>query len=223
MTKLVKEIRDEKCHAHITTPSAYQAAAWRGLQQARNYLRVVMRDPHWISAWDRHRLRLLHGLLFGPLYSKDVGRFRRLGEQANFSGRVGADSQSIRQELDLLTQQIRGLHQALPPLAPDTGEGVLERFELVASYHARLVLVHPFGDGNGRVSRMLVFAMEQTLFPGLVRAEVCREIYMEGVKALPKNLALLVAWLAARQGLPMNSSLMWRPPFPLQVTHRPES
>jgi len=56
--------------------------------------------------------------------------------------------------------------------------------ESIAWFHLRLEKIHPFGDGNGRVGRLIINIMlEQAGFPAVIIRDTDRECYYEALNA----------------------------------------
>ena len=89
----------------------------------------------------------LHEMLFSGIWTW-AGALRRTGLN------IGVDPHTISTEL----------HTAFGNLGYQASEMVLPARELGIATHAELVRIHPFSDGNGRVTRLmadLVFAAAQ--------------------------------------------------------------
>lgn len=212
-----REIKSGLCHDAVTSPADYRRAFERGFEDCLEYLEFVVGTD--FADWGSERLADLHHHQFCHLYRR-AGEFRKLGEQASFGGRIGADSQDIVTELELLRSQIRELWESLPAF-DSVGESVKRRLELLTFAHGRLVLIHPFPDGNGRVSRLASAWMERNLFPERrpFRA-VPKALYMVGMRNLPGDIGPLMNWFAERIGLETPVFNHVAPPYPVNVTRR---
>lgn len=214
-SSMKKEIQQGKCLPTIETEADFEAASERGYSAASGYLKQSSKS---LSEWTVEDLTKLHGLYFHELYSH-AGKLRHQGDLAAFGGRVGADSKNIRAELDLLLKQARIFEKGLDDVNSPTG--LSDRLNLIAFVHARLVLIHPFKDGNGRWARLITSAMEKELLPNHETTNsVPRPVYMHALKALPNNLGPLMNYHAERLGL-YPSTLRSVPPLvPVHVTNR---
>jgi hypothetical protein len=105
---------------------------------------------------DPERVRWWHGAIFARHFPHDGGRFRR--ERAFFGVVIpgggmrqlqGAAPEAIRRELQTVCSSFNLYADALGD--PDTA-GVLDRTRAVAALYAGILRVHPFADGNHRVS-----------------------------------------------------------------------
>ncbi|MBB5038183.1 Fic family protein [Prosthecobacter dejongeii] len=212
---MTKEIQQVKTLPEIHTEADFQAASERGYQAASHYLKQHSKP---FSEWAVNDLTKLHRLYFDEIYPH-AGQLRQPGDLAAFSGRVGADSKNIQAELQLLTNQVKSLSKNLEGI--DTPTGLSDRLMLQGFVHARLVLIHPFQDGNGRWTRLMTSALEKELLPNTQRAQhVPRAVYMHALKELPSNLGPLMNYHAERYGLRPSTLKVLRPPFPVQVTLR---
>jgi prophage maintenance system killer protein len=105
---------------------------------------------------DPERVRWWHGAIFARHFPHDGGRFRR--DRAFFGAMMpnggmrqleGAAPEAIRGELQAVCSAFNRYANALGD--PDT-TGVLDRTRAVAALYAGILRVHPFVDGNHRVS-----------------------------------------------------------------------
>ena len=212
---MTKEIQQNKCLPQIRTEEDFKAASERGFKAAFDHLTQNQKP---LADWTLDDLAKIHRLYFADLYPH-AGQFRKGGDLASFNGRVGADSPHIPQELNLLLDQVRTLQQKLP--SADTPQGVTDRLALIAFAHGRLALVHPFRDGNGRWTRLIVSSLEKQLLPDTgSRTSLPKHIYINALKALPSNMGPLMAYHAEKHGLRPSTLKSVPPPFPVQVTHR---
>ncbi len=105
---------------------------------------------------DAERVRWWHGAIFARHFPHDGGRFRR---DRAFFGVVmpnggtrqleGAAPESIRSELQAVCSSFNR-HAGVLGNADTTG--VLDRARAVAALYPGILRVHPFADGNHRVS-----------------------------------------------------------------------
>lgn len=111
----------------------------------------------------------LHKALFGEdRQMKHAGEFKT--GAANFVGisygyyRIFSDPKDIFNDLCLLAGEGKAMMTGIQDLPADQSEEKLRlSARLIAHYHARFIQIHPFEDGNGRVSRMLAFEQMRVL------------------------------------------------------------
>ncbi|WP_395741175.1 Fic family protein [Prosthecobacter sp.] len=197
--------------------SAYGAAAQRGYEAAVHYLASLMpRFPNWTA----EELATVHDLYFGELYPH-AGEWRQRGQLASFGPYVGADFQYIEAEMRLLLQQCQELTLGLDGYEAGVFPADLLRF--IAFFHARLIFIHPFKDGNGRWARLLTSALELHLISAQQRPllpPLPKPVYIHALGCAPQNLAPLTAYYAEHRGLSMPSLQAHPPPLKVQVTFR---
>ncbi len=95
----------------------------------------------------------------------DAGIFRKYGVRVLGSSVARANYMSVPQRIDDLMAYMN-----------TPTDDVIER---LAKTHAMFELIHPFGDGNGRVGRLIMFtqAMQYGIVPPLVLKERKRAYY----------------------------------------------
>lgn len=80
----------------------------------------------------------------------------------------------------------------------------LEKITLedIINFHYRFELIHPFGDGNGRVGRMIMFkeCLRNNIMPFIV-LDSDRPYYMRGLREYKKNKAFLMDTIKNEQDL----------------------
>ncbi|MDR2957253.1 MAG: Fic family protein [Coriobacteriales bacterium] len=119
---------------------------------------------------------------------------RRIGEHEllRLHSRILIDKPEIAGEYRLYNLMIKGhrptsyekigtkMHQLVEKRAPEYAHPV----ESAAYFHLRLEKIHPFGDGNGRVGRLIINIMlEQAGLPPVIIREGDRQEYYEALNA----------------------------------------
>lgn len=144
--------------------------SYREQAEARNHrtaflflleqLRIEGKDFKWTSGLilETHK-RLMNSLM------DDAGNYRNYGVRVLGSSVARANYMSVPQKIDDLIEYMN---------APT--DDVLEK---LAKTHAIFELIHPFGDGNGRTGRLIMFtqAMQYGIVPPLVLKERKRAYY----------------------------------------------
>jgi hypothetical protein len=105
---------------------------------------------------DAERVRWWHGAIFAHHFPHDGGRFRR--DRAFFG--VMTPNDGMRQLEGAVPEAIRGELQAVcasfnrhaDALGAPDATGIIDRTRAVAALYAGILRVHPFADGNHRVS-----------------------------------------------------------------------
>ena len=180
-----------------------------GYEAAFTYLLDV---PLRLSSMDVFRITDLHRCLFGTLY-RDAGRLRGPEDHPIFGGRLGKDYLEVPALLVQLARMplAHPAHWSVPP-ADDAD--YVERLVFIANYHAALVMLHPFRDGNGRLGRLVSTWQETCLFL-TPRQPMPRAAYVAGLEPLPGDLQILVNFFLMRHGLPLSGLGPLPPSFPV--------
>lgn len=130
-------------------------------------------------------VRTLHQKMFGKVW-KWAGTFRKSGKN------VGVD----------WTQISVNIHNLLGDVRFWIDHKTYGEDEIAVRLHHRLVLIHPFANGNGRHARLMADALLQEVFhkepfswniPGVDDSDKVRKKYLLALRAADKNnyLALL--------------------------------
>jgi prophage maintenance system killer protein len=105
---------------------------------------------------DAERVRWWHGAIFARHFPYEGGRFRQdraffgvMTPNGGMRQLEGAKPEAIRSELQVVCSSFNRDADALGD--PDT-TGILDRTRAVAALYAGILRVHPFVDGNHRVS-----------------------------------------------------------------------
>lgn len=109
-------------------------------------------------------IQLIHRAIFGPVFGAGVAGFRASGELVDFPIYVGARARpELRARRGASPKQIRKrLQHALRDLdldlvtlarrAREDGVGLRDAVEITVKLYVRIIRIHPFMDGNGRVA-----------------------------------------------------------------------
>jgi Fic family protein len=140
------------------TPRA--ARSLREVFEATNLAAVtsaLLIDPGHLTS---QRIQDWHGRLLGNIAPHLAGRWRKRGEWVRVAGHLGANPEFVP---DMIAAAVSD-YQA------DTGQHFLDK---IARFHCQFELIHPFGDGNGRIGRVIINQqlLERGLPPVIVRAK----------------------------------------------------
>lgn len=138
------------CKNPAETAETYKAATTRGLADAEQLF-----EGYQSLAPTQEILVAGHNLGFGAVL-RNPGKIRGLGNAVSFGGIMGAEPQRIPIELQMLEKQTVALLNA-----SDTPE---KKCATLAFCHARMLAIHPFQDGNGRISRAFLSGQANKLF-----------------------------------------------------------
>jgi Fic-DOC domain mobile mystery protein B len=130
-TPLTEEEREDLILSYITLRSELNEAEQANILEAEEWAFSRKRD-----VLDERFLKNLHKRMFGRVW-KWAGTFRQSEKN------IGVDAYQIPVELRKLLEDCRYWIE----------HGTYESDEIAARFHHRLVLVHPFPNGNGRHAR----------------------------------------------------------------------
>jgi Fic family protein len=101
-----------------------------------------------------------HGMLLGNIRPQLAGRFRQGREWVRVGSHIGANPDFVP----------RLVSAALDKYNEDDGSHFLDK---IAWFHCEFETIHPFGDGNGRIGRVLINQQLQALGlpPVIIRAK----------------------------------------------------
>jgi Fic-DOC domain mobile mystery protein B len=168
-TPLTHEEREELIPSYITVRSELNVAEQDNILEAGEWAFARKRD-----VLDERFLTNLHKRMFGRVW-RWAGKFRKTDRN------IGIDPYRISVELRQLLDDCRYWieHETYPP------------DEIAARFHHRLVLIHPFPNGNGRHARLatdlLLVRLGQPRFTwgqvNLVDASETRQRYVAALRA----------------------------------------
>ncbi|GMQ75671.1 MAG: mobile mystery protein B [Gammaproteobacteria bacterium] len=168
-TPLAEEDREQLIPSYITLRSELNDAEQSNILEAEEWAFARKRDVP-----DEHFLTDLHRRMFGRVWQW-AGTFRHSNKNIGVDAyRIPSD---LRQLMDDCSYWIE--HETYEP------------DEIAARFHHRLVLIHPFPNGNGRHARMaadlLLVALDRPRFSwgrvNLVDASETRETYIAALRA----------------------------------------
>ena len=204
-----RELTHPQTMPSIVEPADYLCEMENGYEAVLRYLLPL---PLRAGSMDVFRIADLHRCLYEKLY-RDAGKLRGPEDHPMFGGRWGKDYLEVPA---LLVQLARTpLTHAVGWTAPPTSEAdYSERLVFVANYHASLVMLHPFRDGNGRLARAITWWQEICLFLTPLQT-MPRVAYFTGLEALPGDMRLLFNFFLMRHGLPVSCLDPLPPLFPV--------
>lgn len=168
-TPLTEEEREELIPSYITLRPELNEAEQSNILEAEEWAFARKRD-----VLDERFLTSLHKRMFGGVW-RWAGKFRK--SERN----IGIDAYRISVELRQLLDDCRYWIE----------HGTYKPDEIAARFHHRLVLIHPFPNGNGRHARMatdlLLVAMGRPRFTwgrvNLVDPGETRQHYVDALRA----------------------------------------
>lgn len=172
-TELTREERKGLKPAHITFRHELNRAEQEGIARAARSLFGRARKKNPLAITDQAFICATHRKMYGEVWDW-AGTFRRSDRN------IGVDFYKIPQEMRVLVDDARYWieHATYPP------------DELAVRFHHRLVWIHPFPNGNGRLSRLLgdllVMSLGQPRFTWgsvhLTDASVTRAQYVDTLR-----------------------------------------
>jgi Fic family protein/DNA-binding XRE family transcriptional regulator len=86
----------------------------------------------------------IHNLILRGIYPEDAGKYRKVPFKVEYSTNFSPQSNLLVKEMDELFIWL------------ETNKSKLHPIVLAAEVHERLVTIHPFNDGNGKTSRLVM-------------------------------------------------------------------
>ena len=106
--------------------------------------------------------------------------------------------------------RVSDINVALPQEVPEKIHNLIEEYnnsnevsiDKIAKFHAQFELIHPFGDGNGRVGRMIMFkeCLRNNIMPFIV-LDNDKPYYMRGLKNYKEDKMFLIDTIRYEQDL----------------------
>ncbi len=172
-TPLTAEEREELIPSYITLRSELNEAEQANILEAGEWAFARKRD-----VLDERFLTNLHKRMFGRVWRR-AGKFRHSNKN------IGVDACRVLQELRLLLEDCRYWIEN-ETYTPD---------EIATRFHHRLVLIHPFPNGNGRHARLATDLLLGSLGcphftwgqVNLVNAGETRQAYITALRVADKH------------------------------------
>ena len=164
-----------------------------GHKDAIDHVRVLAGRKEPIREND---VRQIHGLILGRVEPTEAGRYS--DHQRQMTG----------------STFVLPMPAEIPPLMGDFGNWLAQapaNAETAISAHERLVTIHPFSDGNGRTSRLLMnLVLLKGGYPPVVIGPEHRPAYIEGLEAMQvgRDPAPYRDFMAGRLGDSLDHYLM---------------
>lgn len=151
-------------NAVIANKSYREQAEARNHRAAFLFLLEQLRTEGKNFTWSRDLILETHQRLMNSLLD-DAGKFRKYGVRILGSSVARANYLSVPKKIDDLIAYMN-----------TPADDIVEK---LAQTHAIFELIHPFGDGNGRTGRLIMFtqAMQYGIVPPLVLKERKRAYY----------------------------------------------
>lgn len=159
------QFTDKPGSAFYDAPGLTAQEAWeRVLEELARVCVLAALDGTADVPLDVHDIELIHRGIFEPVFGPEVSGFRSSGELVDFPVYVGTRARpemrtrhgaSPKQIRKRLRRALRDFDADLTELARDADEqGVALRdaVEIAVRLYVRIIRIHPFMDGNGRVA-----------------------------------------------------------------------
>lgn len=148
----------------------------REVFEAKNLARVMQyirsKQPEEIT---RETILLLHQMLLTNIRDKIAGRFRKENEYV----RVGTYIAPPPEHIENTIREI---------LAEYSSDSETYFADKIAKFHLDFENLHPFGDGNGRIGRVLInYQLYLLGFPGVIIRDKEKEYYYEAFATYRDN------------------------------------
>jgi fido (protein-threonine AMPylation protein) len=153
-------------------------------ERLAHQLRSIVEDCHAGRLWpvSVDRLREIHRRLFDGVRDH-AGRFRARAygdEHLTFGPNRSVHRDQVQQELDDVFRQLdRSVQSFLAN--PEASEYEPKAVHVAVWAHAEVVRIHPFLDGNGRTSRLLMNAVLVGLGLRPIAVEAVKQEYNEAL------------------------------------------
>ena len=150
----------------VSSPRAYEQAAVEGLQAASDLLKSSNILVPILS-----EIKALHKVAFGSIHPW-AGTFRIEGQEVRAGKLICSNASEISSELTALNKEM--LYNPLKGSKKYLSE-------VLGFYHASFLAVHPFLDGNGRLSRTILDTQSVKLLGHSLSTTFSRDEYTEAL------------------------------------------
>ena len=188
-----ERIRKLGLHPSVISPEGYAARVLAGMRLANATLSVMQETVPSIPT-----MKGLHYLMFESVHPW-AGTFRQVGHEVG-AGRLACslakdvvgDLMKLRKEM--MDNSLSGSRQY--------------RAEVLAFYHASFLAIHPFADGNGRLSRVILDVQAKKLLGHPLSNRIGRDEYVEALSVAQEDGQLRpLAALISRNDLRISRTL----------------
>jgi fido (protein-threonine AMPylation protein) len=179
--------------ASITSPESYAKRVAQGMQLAQSTLDAMKETVPTIPT-----LKGLHYITFEGVHPW-AGSFRQPGQEVRAGGLICSLAEDVMGDLTRLRREM-----ITNPLS-----GSREyKAEVIAFYHASLLAIHPFLDGNGRVARTILETQTKRLLGHPLSQNIRRDEYVDALsRAQEQGVLGPLARIVSRRDLSVNRSI----------------
>jgi len=159
------------------------------VKEAETHKAVFLEMLHYQKELNLSTILHWHKNLFSQTKEKDAGTIRSY--QVGISGSTYKPPYPV--ELDFLLHEFFNWYRS--------NKRTMHPVRLAALAHLKLVTIHPFGDGNGRVSRLLMnYILQNHGYPMLIIDYAQRKSYYTALEhsQLKKDDSVFVVWFFKR-------------------------
>jgi fido (protein-threonine AMPylation protein) len=179
--------------AGIVSPDRYATKVATGMALAQGTLHATKEVVPTIPT-----IKGVHYLMFESVHPW-AGTFRKPGDEVRAGDLVCSLAENVMGDLmklrrEMVNNPLKGSRQY--------------RAEVLAFYHASLLAIHPFLDGNGRVARTILDFQTRSLLGHPLSRAINRAEYVEGLRRAQEDGHLqFLAKLVSRNDLEISRSV----------------
>ncbi|MBF0258721.1 MAG: Fic family protein [Desulfamplus sp.] len=145
-----------------------------GHKEAIDYIEELVQQESVIG---EREIKDIHGVIMHKIDKKEAGRYRNLDVRAAGTGHFYPPHYKVQDLMDDFTGWLKSDEASM-----------LHPIEFATLAHYKLASIHPFRDGNGRTSRLLMnFILLQQGYPVAVISNQTRKNYIESLIFAQEN------------------------------------
>ena len=143
-------------------------------ESAIKYLDELVKDKNPITEWN---IRNIHGIILKGIDDENAGSYRKENVLIKGATHIPPDHNLVKEEMENLINRYNDYYKEMHPIIR------------ASILHVELVKIHPFIDGNGRASRLLMNLdlINSGYLPVIIKKEDRLKYYEALDKAHTKN------------------------------------